>query len=733
MAYRRKYYKSLTSKGYSWTLEIYQDTEFAIAAVEIGPVLQSLRLIVQGDQADIDTPIVKTSLEMTFVDASDIDPSKKCGYWEEFYTSSATEYKVILYKNGTIEWQGYITPDSFSETLQYRGSVTIIARDNLGMLQDFEYDMVAGSADMVILRALLDRAMSVISFPMTYTIPTEGVRRIPYAGDEDALNILFNGEAFKDKTWLEVIESVLTSLGMVMRYVGRNKWIISTIADIPLFDYDYWMNVPTSEVKFVAYATRELSPAVKRIVEEVSFDIEENIAAVDMPEDCYSEVDTYPYYKYLYSGIGDSTIINVPVYLAQGSWFSPQLTNPLFFNPFAYALKEGHSSRKIGDLRATDVVYLAANVYEENNIRYAKWQKEIKPGRYKLSYTLDTPVGLYDNQTKVGFLDNVGLSGMIGRLSFESSDGSGKYYYDYYSNEWKSGVQVIEDSVLPAQHSKSFPCNIELPELEITKRGILNFAIHGVLLFFDYPDESEAEGAYIRLTNMSLVDLAMEETAIPEKMKVTTKYNEKNNILLQRKPEFGFNSGDVASPKIVRNGMYIMKDDWYESSDEWQFTPADTPNPYPVLVHQQMLAYYSKPNNVLTGELALTYPTWNRWYIWNGARHIMTSGALNILTGRMENVVLREFKQFGEVWGTTVDKDYIEMVSAGGTETISVSTNKDLQSKDIYNLPSWIIADISGYRFKTVRLTFARNGLLMARLAKIYIDNCPVFVKQLGA
>ena len=49
-----------------------------MAQSEIGSVLQGLRLYVQGDQADIDTPIVKTSLEMTFVDAPDLEADRKC-------------------------------------------------------------------------------------------------------------------------------------------------------------------------------------------------------------------------------------------------------------------------------------------------------------------------------------------------------------------------------------------------------------------------------------------------------------------------------------------------------------------------------------------------------------------------------------------------------------------------------------------------------------------------------
>ena len=219
--------------------------------------------------------------------------------------------------------------------------------------------------------------------------------------------------------------------------------------------------------------------------------------------------------------------------------------------------------------------------------------------------------------------------------------------------------------------------------------------------------------------------------SIADTANMVKQYNEKNNILIQRKPDFGFNSGDVASPKIVRNGMYIMQNDWYESSDEWQLSPAGNPNPYPVLVHQQLMAYYSKPNNVLTGEMAMKFPRWNTWYYWNGAQHILTSGALNIISGRMENVVLREFKQFGQVWGTIVSKDFIEMPRAGGNVVFTATSIKDLTSDDVHNLPSWITAIVG--RLGIVSLTFSANQLRRTRTRTIYIDNAPIFVKQLGA
>ena len=80
----------------------------------------------------------------------------------KFYTSSATEYRVRLMKDGAVEWTGYVTPDSFSESLQYRGSVTIIARDNLGALQDFEYDATSTTSGMIYHHA---KALAAVSFP----------------------------------------------------------------------------------------------------------------------------------------------------------------------------------------------------------------------------------------------------------------------------------------------------------------------------------------------------------------------------------------------------------------------------------------------------------------------------------------------------------------------------------------------------------------------------------------
>ena len=82
MAHALRYYKEIQQdNGQIIRLEIHKK-DSALPAVEIGRVLQTLRLDIQGGADTIDAPIVKTSLTMTFVDAPDLEQGKKCGNWE---------------------------------------------------------------------------------------------------------------------------------------------------------------------------------------------------------------------------------------------------------------------------------------------------------------------------------------------------------------------------------------------------------------------------------------------------------------------------------------------------------------------------------------------------------------------------------------------------------------------------------------------------------------------------
>lgn len=743
MAYQLKYYKDIESQGHHWRVEIHQETDEALVAVEIGPVIQGLKLIVQGDQADVDTAIVKTSLEMVFVDAPDLESERKCGYWEEFYTSSATEYKVKLFKDQVLEWTGYVTPDSFSESLQYRGSVTIIARDNLGALQDFEYSGVPDDAGMQSIITLVRKGLEVVSFPMSLDISGQGARRFPYNTDSSITSeiweVLFNNKALADKTWLEALESLLYSAGLVLRYVGKNTFILASMRDLPLYGKEYHWDVPVLDVKFCAYGNRELSPAAKTIVDEIKFEIEENLADVEVPAEAYGDKDSYTYYV-------DEAVPNqfisyqMPVYALQDNfWSTSGLDTSLFLNPFAYGLKEGHSSQKYGDLRATDVVYIAANPFEADYKRFAKWRTQIGEGKYRISFKLDSPVSFYDDDSKIGFADyDMQLSVLQYYLRWLSKDGTQSYEYRESSKSWVAGVANDYNSFYPTpeDQKQGFPYSFEFPELEVDRIGYFELEIHGVVVFHTANSpKGKSRGAYVRINELTLQDINLDNSYLPQSLKVTTNYNAKNNIRIQRGADFGFNMGQISSPKTILNGLYVYVKGWYEASDNWKFNSGDTPQPLSVLLHQQLLAYYSKPNNVLTGELASSDPVFNALYEWNGKKHLLTSGSLNVLTGRMENAVLREFTRYDHMWETWLETDVVEAPQEGGTFIVKVHSNKLLTADDI-TFPSWVSGSIVGSEtdeFTQLMLEVPTNRFTTQRENIIKVDSALILVRQQAA
>lgn len=744
--YQTKYYKQIVSKGQTWRLEIQQDVEELLTPVEIGPVLQGLRVIVQGDQADIDTPIVKTSLEMLFVDAPDLEDERKCGFWEEFYTSSATGFRVVLFRITTsdvfpiAEWTGYITPDSFSEDLQYRGSVSIIARDNLGTLQDYEYNAEVLENGMISLQDLIDKALSVISFPMSYRFAYlffEEYRHFPKTADNNPIGInkvLFNQKAFVGKTWLQVLEAALSSVGCVMRYTGEGLFIVSSLRDIPLYDKDYWWNVPVLDVSFCTYGHRQLSPAAKAIIGTTQFEIEENIADVEMPADVYGEEVEYTFTdKHVDTSNFDPIVYQMPVCMASGgSWRTESIETAMFLNPFKYKLKEGHTSKTLGDLRSENVVYLASNT--EENTKKATYSESVGAGKHKVSFGFGNIVSLYDDNTKIGFTDHYYyIMWYSYSLTFISYDGSVVRSYDHYKG-WQNNSEIITKVYVDTSTVGLPPFKVEIPALETDVAGTFTLTFYWFDVYTVSPPSLSSRGAYIPITDLVIKDENLENTLLPSSQKTTTNYNKNNNVLIQLDSPFGFGYGDVSSPKIIKNGMFVHKDLWYSDAENWVFSASDDPNPLPVLIHQQILAYNAKPNNFLTGELAVEKPTFNSLYRWKDKLHIITSGMFNVLSGRMENVSLREFDRYDYMWETWLEKDSIEVDYASKIVKVKARTNKALASLEMI-YPDWVLIAVTqpAPNEYTFEFHFTENNSGQVREDIIKIDSFFLRVRQLAS
>ena len=173
MAYYEKYRKTIEQQnGATYRVSIYENRTGPLGSsypMEIGGFV-ACSFVFQGQQSDVFTPVVKTSLEIVLIDVSDnptvsASPMNiKQGNWEEFFTPDAMKYKVVLstVSGSTVTpvWTGYITPDSYEEQLIYHGAISVVARDNIGHLGDIDFDGTEDEGGMVSVGSLVTQALA---------------------------------------------------------------------------------------------------------------------------------------------------------------------------------------------------------------------------------------------------------------------------------------------------------------------------------------------------------------------------------------------------------------------------------------------------------------------------------------------------------------------------------------------------------------------------------------------
>lgn len=629
MAYALRYYKEFThADGTVIRLEIHKK-DSTEEAIEIGDVVQGLSLQIQGQQDDIDTPIQKTSVLMTFVDAPDIEDGRKNGFWEEFYTADATQWKVIIKERGAMSssydtiWGGYITPDSFSEDLVYRGSVSITARDNIGHMQDFPFDAEGDNKGMIKLWDLVRLGWAKIESPMS----------LDWHGDGNGVNWLYteygnilydtlmNVSFFEDMNWYEAIEKALYSYGLVMRYVGRNRVHICPLRDLPKHGYHDYEYFATMEPVFVSGARRELAPAVKEIDETVDYELDD-MAFEQLPESSFTggierfEIDGVTYEK---RGIAWT----IDKKESGFGWCCP--FNSMFFKATEYEFVQGED----GDTRYN---FLVCNTYGlEGSVgyRYAEYSKWYTfPATLILSLKFGQPYAFDTSGKLMPYyrLENVSVAVIV--------EHQGTSYYLQSDDSWDIAAT---SRILNADN-----LSMMIPASNFSGIGMMKIQIQHIKT----SSISKGIDQYIPLYSAKLTH----SIALREKNTVNTKYQEMNNVILSRDPEVGPAYDKVALPVFIKNGIF-------DTDNYSLFPPGGFRYPngesfqLAVHIHKQLLCYHAKPNSVISGTIinsGMLGLACN--WLWRGKEHILMSGNLNLLNGHMENAIIREFTRYEDMW-----------------------------------------------------------------------------------
>ena len=305
MAYGRWLYKEIETKQGAISLAIYKKN-YTGNAIEIDAlVADSIVISIDGD--GITAPIIGSSLPFSIIDTGQIDTS-------EFFTPDATMYRVDLSRDGTLEWSGYLTPDSYQESLSYRDNINLIARDNLGRLEEFQFLESKGLQNI---ETFIADLLSEIGCPQ---VINWDVRKVSIAKGKgisevtDCDDIWVNTELFVEKNYKEIVEMILTGLGCQMRYNGYNNLIITSLSDIP--------SLPTQSAVFINKSGfKEILPAWKDVTITQDYGLIENF------------FDGY----FSKEQVG-SSLTFVPSVQMSDKWIIDRgLSNLIFANPYKWA------------------------------------------------------------------------------------------------------------------------------------------------------------------------------------------------------------------------------------------------------------------------------------------------------------------------------------------------------------------------------------------------------------
>ena len=653
--YKLRYYKEYGLHKAIVRIEIYKkydNVDFAPAPIEIGGVLAGARLIMQGDQDNITSPIVKTSLELDLVDAPGTEYGRMTGPWEEFFTPDSTGYLVKLYIDNALEWSGYITPDSYEEDITTYGTVSIIARDNIGHLQDFLFEETGDEEGMISVLQIIDNAWSLIESHQQLDIPVLIDDIVwPECNGYRPIACMLNVEAFKEKNWYEVLETVLDTFGLALRYVGNNTYRICPLRNIALLDKDSQAEVVMRDAIFKADGHRTLQKACKAIVDSGKYETETEVQSPLVKEDNFTGTSS----TYTYSVIADASPSPVvlqgtaPVWPIKNKttgrgWMNGDST--LFFDFTKYPGQYPPPHNKI--VESDDVMYIAANNFDDSQVSYSR---RVLCINQTIKMQFDEPVGLTNSRTPImSYGQRLRFSSIRYSLRLESG---GQIYY-YNGSEWVDSyfqiAKLLEEDISTPEIIIDVPLS-GVQELDETiEAGILVFTIERITYFSKVTDLRNIKaGVYARLRSFSF---ALAETEnVDKSFDVKVEYDDRNNNLIERSSELLAPLRSYGLPGYVINGIYLPENG-YPPARPWHWPGDDVHTELQVLVAQQILMYNSKPNNILTGSLIaegeiLRFPA-----IWKygGRNHILVSGTMDLLTGHLEDVKLMEYVDWKDLY-----------------------------------------------------------------------------------
>lgn len=680
-------------------VEIYQrDLPTGTTVLQIGDVC-GLVLEIQGGTEDIFTPVVKTQARLSMIsrDEKPIENGVKYGNWGEFFTPDDTLYKMVLKtketpstENWTTRWSGYVTPDSWQEDLAYGGATTITARDNIGHLQDFEFDMEGDDYGLATIRDTLAAAMDKISLPMTYAVNYDGddVAQ-PSADGVGILDSMICVSNFSGQSWDQALEDILQSIGYTLRFTDNNTVTMAPIRYLPLLGKASEGEQPSmAELEFFG-GTAEKVPAVKRVTDTHDYDYNSEIFipimgslsfGADQTYRCKTEGNTMPGGG-SYGRVEHDAVYNKLTGVGKTCWLpGSDLMNMASYDQAHYNSGAGWFGDE-GD-RWKDYIFIPANTVDSTPLSQEMSFFCGTPDVTIRACFAPNPAGLY---TSGGVTKVYKLADSLYKIKYQVRLVSGNVTRYWSGHGWESTQRTIEKE-FDSQNEYATDLEIALqPCADIPEGGTMYFNILGIW-YKQFYNSLAFNGVYARLATFSV---APNVTNL-SKNTVRTQNDEKYNILLERETKVSplSRSVPVALPENYPTALfyYPSGQDYprpYPYAGNWDNITTETVKPLPVLVHQQILCYRGASLWEVSGECAPK----NRGAFWFNSlceykdrTYILMSGTIDFLSGTISGAVLREFLEYDDLWDDTEQSTWEDTSEypGGGSPSSSSSSGSSL-------------------------------------------------------
>ena len=661
--YKLKYYAEIKNfRGQLARVEILQRSRVAFSVLQIGDVC-GLVLEIQGGQDDIYAPIVKTQARLSMVSCEDKQTAGgvKYGDWGEFYTPDSTLYKMVIKTRQSeaesawlTRWSGYITPDSWQEGLEYRGVITITARDNIGHLQDFEFDMDGGDAyGLVSIRDVLAAAMAKIELPMDYE--DASAPAAPAADGVEMLDAMVAIQKLQGSDWYTVVEGLLDSIGYAMRFTDCNRVTVAPLRYLPLLGEMSKGSQPSmSKLNFYG-GIGEMVPAVKMITDTHSYDYAGAVGVAVFGHMSYGANDTYR------CAVEGNTMpsggkFRVPEHDAPTN----KVTDPKGTAWVAGSdiLNQGRIQGVVWSNSDDETLYSQYVLLPANSVEDTKPRQTLEFFCKSTGITIEAifaenPISI---KTTGGSFLACHEGHTLALISYElmyTKDGQTQYWDGY---GWRTNATTNKVE-FDSQNGKATSLKITLEPCDMGEGGVMRFSFVDIQYKCFYP--YAYSGVYARLSSFQVSvnnDNLVRNT-------VRTINSDQYNVLLNRQPYFAPLSRDVSmvTPANYPTALYYYPAGesypaQYPYQGNWDNLNTSVVKPLPVLIHQQILAYRGASLWELSGECA---PQDGELFRFNSLprykerTYVLMSGTLDFLSGNVSGAILREFLNYDDIWDDT--------------------------------------------------------------------------------